>query len=200
MTTEGLRVILDRVESHEVAAQVGLASSLHDAVAAVRRIPEARELSIACEEFGGIEAVLRRLERLARTEVDLRYEHPYDVAMLIYLDVLNEKKPALAVAAAGTVLRARSVWWAGHMSARLVSDRLSRDGASRSGTTETGPRHSNRLSGDLVVITVGVPLRDFYLVAETQAHFGSGASQSDSKGFPGELRASSSFEAEVLAL
>lgn len=123
---KSLRDALNKIESHEFAAEVNVASDL----STVRRIIQAnqtiKKLRRMCEENAStIKEVLENVRRLAACAVDPRYESRWDVALTVYLVLLQGVDERCALLAATMVLRAPQTWWAGRMALGTL-DRSSR--------------------------------------------------------------------------
>src|SRR5438093_1850217 len=126
--------LLDAAESHEISGRVNVASSLATALRAARSDPITEKLAAEVKSSKGVALrVLMRALKLTRQTVDIRYENPNDVALFIYLLVLQEHSQAFALIAAAAVCHVPNLWWSSVLAASLLE----------------GTAQSNQASGDV---------------------------------------------------
>ena len=105
--------LFSRAESHETAAELSVASGSSVFERALRRLPItaalfARALDSEQARYG----IAKRVSELAGLHIDLRFRHPHDIALAIYLwvlDAVDQNIPAgprVGRIAATVVLRA----------------------------------------------------------------------------------------------
>jgi hypothetical protein len=113
--------ILEAVEAPAFAVDVNVAPSHHHAETIARHselFGELVELSRQ-DRTAVTEAVLNRIRRLVALEPDVRYESPWDAALMTYLLVIEHIATEAIDLALGLVTRARNTWWARQTVARL---------------------------------------------------------------------------------
>ena len=135
-------------ESRDTAVEVSVASGFRVFQIGVRR------LSVTAQLLGQAHGnpkyqrmIAARIAALVEQQIDLRYLHPHDIPLAIYLWVLHRLDEHLARTAAIVVLHARNCSWARSMAERILTDEESaadtgiRDvhspGASSTGTPES---------------------------------------------------------------
>jgi hypothetical protein len=124
------RPLFDCVEDLEHAAQVGLASSFHQAVQIALSRPaviEQRRL-MRRQESEAI-GVLQRAFVLTEYAVDGRYENPYDAALLTYLGLLAETNHLLAVMLAVRLQEVSNLWWSAKLGHAILTESRTRNDA-----------------------------------------------------------------------
>jgi hypothetical protein len=116
-----LNEMFDIVESNELSARINVASGFASALAIARTQPAVRELA---KEIGSNQAlgetVLRRVLDVVGRASDIRYEHRYDTALMIYTLLLSEWSEAFGSAAAALVSHVPNLWWASTLAAKIL--------------------------------------------------------------------------------
>jgi hypothetical protein len=74
--------------------------------------------------------IISRIQAISETDIDHRYENPWDVALAAYLLALRIADPALAPLAAEVVLSVPLTWWARHFALSVLEESDHRDQAS----------------------------------------------------------------------
>lgn len=113
--------LLKSIESPEFVAQVGVVSTQHAFESAIARHPWAQELLGLARGSASARVVYGRMMALLQTPVDPSFSHPYDVAIAVYLRVVDIVAPLLAVDAAREVLAVRNAWWARRLAERIAA-------------------------------------------------------------------------------
>jgi hypothetical protein len=67
------------------------------------------------------EALARRALQLVGEETDPNYQHPYDIALAVYLRILDIVAPAAALDVASASLRVANLWWALPIAKRVLA-------------------------------------------------------------------------------
>lgn len=111
--------IFDRIESEDFRTHVNLASDYGLFANLVRQSDEGRALLDALDSPQSRAAVLARIRQLARSEVDERYESPWDAALATYVMTMLRKHSTLGQLAAIAARRARQTWWLKHTLRRI---------------------------------------------------------------------------------
>lgn len=108
------------IESHEFASRLNVASNMETFL----RIAEEQDVVRAV--FQGLDSpaeqgrLFQRTLELSRSSTDLRYENQWDVALAIYLWLVNLKNPNLAMLMAGIIASVPQCWWATKMSYSIL--------------------------------------------------------------------------------
>lgn len=119
MTIEQLRT---KIESHEFAAEVGVASGYELFNRLLQETEGFRELVGLLRDHDAANSTLFNLvKRLSEQVVDHRYENPNDTAMAAYLRALSITAPDTAAMAAVFVLSAHNTWWSRRVADVILS-------------------------------------------------------------------------------
>ena len=103
-------------ESHETAARVTIASGSAVFHTAVRNLSVTKAiLAWGSENNEAQQAIASRIADLVEERIDLRYRHPHDIPLAIYLWILYYLNRNLSRLAAGVLLQARNCAWAHRM-------------------------------------------------------------------------------------
>jgi hypothetical protein len=113
--------IWDTIESSRFTAEIGVVSTPRSFVAAIEKHAIIIELLSKLNESSCRQDVFKRLIFLLDKPADRRYCHPNDLAMAIYLRVLEISDPQLAIDAADLTLATPSLWWARSIAQHIVS-------------------------------------------------------------------------------
>ena len=123
-----------QAESHETAAELGIASGSAIFETALRRLPVTEALRRrSCEDPEDHRAIARRIDDLASRAIDRRHLHPHDISLAIYLWVLRSldrrRPPArrLSESAATAVLTAPNCSWAHRLARGILTDATDHD-------------------------------------------------------------------------
>ena len=107
-----MKELLQCAESQETASRLSIASGSALFERAIRSLPVTADLFQSCLEHSDArEAMVDRFLELVSYNIDLRYRHPYDIALAIYLwvmDALDQYLPHeqhIGKAAASVALR-----------------------------------------------------------------------------------------------
>ena len=112
--------VMQAIEGHQFAAEMNLVSGSVAFYRALRDHILFRELVNHLEEPRNKDAISNRLLGLAAAPVDVRYENPFDIALVTYLEGLNEvERPERLEGLSLAVSRAPNCWWAKDSSTRL---------------------------------------------------------------------------------
>jgi hypothetical protein len=110
------------IESPLLAASLGVVSTPRTFDAAMLKQPIVIELlARLSSERRAAEEVARKLEQLLTQPTDARYCHQHDLAIAIYLRVLDICAPDHALPPALLALRQTNLWWARAMAMRIAS-------------------------------------------------------------------------------
>src|SRR5260370_47516 len=107
-----LQDVMLKVEDHQFAAEMNLASGSMTFYNSLRNHRVFSELTEQMKEPNVPEAVLRRLIELSNRTVQPQFENPFDVALTTYLTMLDLHSPELIRRAAEVVSKAPNCWWA----------------------------------------------------------------------------------------
>ena len=123
--------ILREIESAEFALKLGLSGSRIRAMQALVHLPQARALLDALrEDADSVYDVACRVVALIRTKIDLRYTHPGDAAIAVYLRALNIVNPSLAEDLVPMVASQRqNLWWSVPVIDRVLREPMRVEGA-----------------------------------------------------------------------
>ena len=116
--------LCDVIESHEMAAEVNVASDLRTVIEIVRMNPIVRELGEQLKKPGVAGRFLSRIFTLREQATDVRYENPNDTALFIYMWLLQRYNRFLALMASATICRVPNLWWAAKFATELIEQRL----------------------------------------------------------------------------
>lgn len=112
------------IESHEFSARANVASSFVHVLRVASTDPAFKKLDEALASHANQSAVLGRILELLKFQVDVRYESPYDVALMIYLALLRGRDRRLAFLAAAFVAKAPNLWWAARYARDILHHRV----------------------------------------------------------------------------
>lgn len=112
--------LFEEIEGVELAVDLGAVSSLEHFRVEIRHTEPADRLFRLLEDKKVQLTVVNRVRRLARRGIDPRYVNPLDIALAIYLDVLEIHSPGLAKVGAATVVRAPNLLWAGPIARQIL--------------------------------------------------------------------------------
>lgn len=140
----------EAIESHEMAARLNVASNLRVAVEFIRTHPIVRKLAKELKNPGVAEHILRRVFELTDQAIDVRYENPNDVALMIYTWVLYRYDPLLASMASAAISQVPNLWWASKVATQIIDHRLEQN--EMAGAVST-PVKANTQAGDRLFAT-----------------------------------------------
>ena len=110
-------------ESHETAARVGIASGSAMFRQAVGELPLTGDLLAWGRRNDENErAIASRIADLVQEHIDLRYRHPHDIPLAIYLYVLYQLNREVSRIAAHAVLETRNCCWADRVARGIRDD------------------------------------------------------------------------------
>ena len=127
--TDSMTDLFRRAESTETAVQVSVASGFRVFLSGVRGLSmTARLLERGSRNADDQRKIADRIATLVEQQIDLRYLHPHDIPLAIYLYVLHRldgRRPGdegLSRLAATTVLGAPNCGWARTMARGVLAD------------------------------------------------------------------------------
>jgi hypothetical protein len=125
--------IFERIESPTFSAIINVASGYRQLLKAIAGEPEFVDLTkwaMQSSQDGESNPMqlYSRIDRLASEVQDEQSENPHDIAMAVYLLVLNEVAPRVASLAANSICACKNCWWA-HQIARALRPADSLNGA-----------------------------------------------------------------------
>ncbi|MCL1464532.1 hypothetical protein [Argonema galeatum] len=104
--------LMNRIESHEFAALLNVASSFKVFCRAAYKEQVTKELIEQLRNNpANIWLVLKRSVDISQKEIDSQYENPWDTAMAVYLWSLSLINLEVAQTASGFVIQAANGWW-----------------------------------------------------------------------------------------
>ncbi|MFB2970996.1 hypothetical protein ACE1CD_18655 [Aerosakkonema sp. BLCC-F183] len=104
--------LMDKIETHEFAALLNVASSFKVFCRAAYKEQVTKDLIEQLRNNPkNIWLVLKRSVDLSQKEIDSEYENPWDTAMAVYLWALSLINLEVAQTAAGFVIEAPNGWW-----------------------------------------------------------------------------------------
>jgi hypothetical protein len=106
------RQLLEQAESIQFATELNVVSSERLFESALRQHPVVRGIFGHLVDEESREQLAVRLADLLSRDVDPRYQHPHDVALAVYLRLLDVCDPQLGALAATTAIRQPNLWWA----------------------------------------------------------------------------------------
>ena len=117
--------ICQKIESHDFLAEVGIANDFNSFLRLVVRHQAVADLlgSILPSDDCAEDLFFRAIQ-LAKTGIDVRYLHPYDGALTVYLLVLGNKNQDLAKILSEVVLKTANCWWSVRMAKHQLFERL----------------------------------------------------------------------------
>jgi len=147
------QTLFTEIEGPRLAAQLGVVSTLDRFTTAMMQHPAVAMIVNAVTSQDDVRQIVARVERLLQVHADPRYCHPQDLAIAVYLRILDVCAPDAAAELAARAREIRNLWWA-----RLIAHRI---GASpnRSIPTVTVTR--------LMPVT-GMPVRAIRTVSSTR--------------------------------
>lgn len=184
--------IFDEIESSEFAGTMNVASGLRIVAKTARSHPLVGRLIADLPPRGGAEVILARLLEVTERAVDPRFENPYDVALMLYLLLLERMSPPLAQVAAAEVLQVPGMWWAGKVAAGVAGAGRAHNEA---GSSPAHDESTTAVADGCAFIRAAAMCRDTRIVLSETATvwFGAGDASSDVplKGAKGGARVSS---------
>ena len=129
-------VLFAMIESPAFFARLNVVSGYAQFVRALGAQPEVRELRDGVNSSEDASELLHRISWLASPPDDPAYENPHDVALAVYLWVLNANAPLVGRVAADTIL-AKPGWWARKVAEKVVADTNSEAGIEATKTATT---------------------------------------------------------------
>ena len=130
------RELLERAESIQFATELNVVSSERLFESALRHHPLVTDLFGHLTDVESREQLAVRLADLLYRDIDPRYEHPHDVAIAVYLRLLDVSDPQLGGLAAATAVRQPNLWWARSVAMEILQG--SRTHAREVSTETTG--------------------------------------------------------------
>ena len=131
--------IMQGIEQYRFSSELNLAAGTKAFRRGLRGHELFRELAERVKEVDARVAVARRVEELAGTDIDARYENRYDAALSAYLMVLADKaQPELIAKAAAAAARAPNIWWTAGISRELITHAVATGWAQ----VPSSPRHA----------------------------------------------------------
>ncbi|MBI3825829.1 MAG: hypothetical protein HY294_07530 [Candidatus Rokubacteria bacterium] len=109
------------IESSVFAARMNLASDLWVFVRAARDERAVSDLLGHLRTRETLEEVFQRILELARTAPDVRYRHPFDTALAIYMWLVEQTDRAVAGVAAEAILGVPQTFWARQFATPIVA-------------------------------------------------------------------------------
>lgn len=106
------RHLLEQTESIQFATELNVVSSERLFESALRQHPVVSDICGHLTDEESREQLAVRLADLLYRDVDPRYEHPHDVAVAVYLRLLDVCDPQLGALAATTAVKQPNLWWA----------------------------------------------------------------------------------------
>jgi hypothetical protein len=114
--------IMQEIESDRFSSELNLASGTRAFRRGLRGHEFFHRLAELARDTAVRAIVVRRVEDLAASTVDDRYENRYDAALSAYLTVLGDTaEPESVARAAEAAARARNIWWTVGISRDLIS-------------------------------------------------------------------------------
>ena len=101
--------------------------------------PAVRDCWKEMEKSENAETIFSRVGDLSRQLTDIRYENSSDVALAVYLWLLNAKKPSFAMLAAQTVSQLPRCWWAETTADQILRGRSAHAAISDSASKSNEP-------------------------------------------------------------
>lgn len=124
MTDRDQARIFQPIESDEFAVRLNVASTSNVFRDILFKDSSYQDLIQWLEETTSrdkrIEHTLNRILDLARFQIDLRYENPYDAALAAYLLALATISPSYAKFGAEIIIGAQQTWWAKHVARSVL--------------------------------------------------------------------------------
>lgn len=109
-----LNEIYDEIEGKDLFIEANLAPSYHIFNKTLSRTPAFLELLRALNSPEVRGRILARVKNLAESEIDDRFENPWDVALSAYVTALARKNLFHSTIAMGSARKARNTWWLAH--------------------------------------------------------------------------------------
>jgi hypothetical protein len=103
---------LQQIESHDFAAYLGVANNLEMLYTLATQEQGVGELAVLLRDHAVARNLLAHVASIIREQEDVRYRNPRDAAIAVYIWMLAQTQPALALLAAGAALNAPRLWWA----------------------------------------------------------------------------------------
>jgi hypothetical protein len=122
------REALERIESHEFAASVNIASHLGMFLAIASESEATRYVRAQLKDVGNVAELATRAYKRTQEPVDPRYENRWDVPLAVYLWLLVVESPQYALPVAYSVLVTPQCWWARQLARRIVSGAYKTEG------------------------------------------------------------------------
>ncbi len=115
--------LFDVAESHETGAFVDLASGSAMFHRIVRELPVTSDLvAWGRRSDEGERAIASRIVQLLEEQIDLRYRHPHDIPVAIYLYALHQINREVSRISAHAVLETPNLCWAGRVAYGIQND------------------------------------------------------------------------------
>jgi hypothetical protein len=117
-----LTEIMQEIEADRFSSELNLASGTRAFRRGLRGHELFRRLAELARDAAARATVVRRVEDLAASAIDDRYENRYDAALSAYLTVLGDTaEPEAVVRVAEAAARARNIWWTVGISRDLIA-------------------------------------------------------------------------------
>ena len=124
---QALSSLIGTIEGPEFATEFGVVASRRQFDREILRDERVRALLTKLyADKSAQECVASRLQFLSSLRVDIRFTHPYDIAIAIYLRTLDIVATEIAEALAPTVAALPNVWWSRPLTISLLSSTRTR--------------------------------------------------------------------------
>lgn len=111
--------IFNKIESNEFAAKFGVASNLKMFLDIMYDDITFKMLCLKIES--NYEIVIDRIIGLANSEIDHKYENPYDVALSTYILALHMVNAKAGICGSQLIGDVKQIWWAKQVATKIIS-------------------------------------------------------------------------------
>ncbi|MFH0989119.1 MAG: hypothetical protein V1799_03785 [bacterium] len=111
------------IESHEFSARLRVASDFLTFIKGAQTEECVQYLSLQLKDNRIQRYIFSRFLNLSQQSIDLRYEHPFDTPLTIYLWLMNDNNQEYVKIMAETILNTPNCWWSKKLSAHFLLNR-----------------------------------------------------------------------------
>src|SRR3989344_3234302 len=118
-----LQKLLAQIESESFVSSVNVVSTRRAFIEALFQNTDFTNLVKSLRDNADYRtALLARIRELATSQINHRYENPYDTAMATYAWALTQVSPKIARIGAELLTSARQTWWAREIAALILEE------------------------------------------------------------------------------
>lgn len=120
---EEIKNAAKEIESHSFAVRMNLASNIDSLIDSINAEPSVKLISENINDTENLEYIFRKAINISKLEIDLRYENPFDIALVSYLAILHTTNIVLCKFASRIILvDVKNCWWAKKLAHLILLD------------------------------------------------------------------------------